>query len=79
MKGVSIMEPRKQDLSQTPQARPSEKKRRFRLVKLDEQRFQMNRLEERIAPTLVGGTGHVCQGWTLSCYCPTVVPHVCHH
>jgi hypothetical protein len=39
----------------------------------------MDKLEDRIAPTLVGSTGHVCQGWTMTCYCPTVVPHVCHH
>jgi hypothetical protein len=49
------MEPRNQDLEQTPQSRPEEKKRRFRLVKLEEQRFRIDKLEERIAPTLVWG------------------------
>jgi hypothetical protein len=44
------MEPRKQDLELPPQSRPEEKKRRFRLVKLEEQRFRMDRLEDRIAP-----------------------------
>jgi hypothetical protein len=52
------MEPRAQDLEQTSPSRPDEKKRRFRLVKLEEQRFHMDRLEERIAPTLVGGSAH---------------------
>jgi hypothetical protein len=44
------MEPRKEDLQQPPQSRPEEKKRRFRLVKLEEQRFRMDKLEDRIAP-----------------------------
>ena len=64
------MAPREPDLEQTPQSRPGEKKRRFRLVKLEEQRFQMDKLEERIAPTLVGGSTHptvyqVCNGTSL--------------
>ena len=45
------MEPRKDDLEQTPQPRSEEKKRRFRLVKLEERRFRIDKLEERIAPT----------------------------
>jgi hypothetical protein len=44
------MEPSKQDLEQAGQLRPEEKKRRFRLVKVEEQRFRMDRLEDRIAP-----------------------------
>ena len=44
------MEPRKQDLEQAPASSPEAKKRRFRLVKLEEQRFHMDRLEDRIAP-----------------------------
>jgi hypothetical protein len=44
------MEPRKQDLEQTPNLRPEEKKRRFRIIKLEEQRFRMDKLEDRIAP-----------------------------
>jgi hypothetical protein len=44
------MEPRKQDLEQTPQPRPEEKQRRFRLVKLEERRFRMEKLEDRMAP-----------------------------
>ena len=44
------MEPSKQVLEQTQQSRPEEKKRRFRLVKLEEQRFRMGKLEDRIAP-----------------------------
>jgi hypothetical protein len=50
------MEPHKDDLEQTPETRPEGKKRRFRLVKLEEHRFRMDRLEERIAPTLIGGS-----------------------
>ena len=45
------MEPHKDDLEQTLQPRPEEKKRRFRLVKLEERRFRIDKLEERIAPT----------------------------
>jgi len=44
------MEPSKEDLEQTQQSRPEEKKRRLRLVKLEEQRFHMGKLEDRIAP-----------------------------
>ena len=44
------MEPSKQDLELTAQLRPEEKKRCFRLVKVEEQRFRMDRLEDRIAP-----------------------------
>ena len=44
------MEPSKQDLQQTQQSRPEEKKRHFRLVKLEEQRFRIDKLEDRIAP-----------------------------
>ena len=51
------MKPSKQDQEQTPQARPEEKKRRFRLVKLEEQRFRIDRLEERLAP-LLSATAH---------------------
>jgi hypothetical protein len=51
------MEPSKQDLEQAGQLRPEEKKRRFRLVKVEEQRFRMDRLEDRIAPKL---TQHHC-------------------
>jgi hypothetical protein len=54
-KGGFPMEPRKQDLEQTLQSRPEEKKRRFRLVKLEEQRFRMDKLEERIAPKSYAG------------------------
>jgi hypothetical protein len=42
------MEPRKQELEQTQQPRPEEKRRRFRLVKL----------EERIAPRGGGYATH---------------------
>jgi hypothetical protein len=48
------MEPSKQDLELTAQLRPEEKKRCFRLVKVEEQRFRVDRLEDRIAP----GSGH---------------------
>jgi hypothetical protein len=51
------MEPHKDDLEQTPQPRPDEKKRRFRLVKLEEQRFRIDKLEERIAPTAPAWSG----------------------
>jgi hypothetical protein len=52
------MEPREPDCEQTSQPRPEEKKRRFRLVKLEEQRFRIDKLEERIAPTLIGSGIH---------------------
>ena len=62
------MEPREPDCEQTSQPRPEEKKRRFRLVKLEEQRFRIDKLEERIAPTLIGGgIHHTPSGHT--CYC----------
>jgi hypothetical protein len=64
------MEPRKDDLEQTPQPRPEEKKRRFRLVKLEERRFRMDRLEDRIAPTLVGSATNSGSIGTL---------YTCHH
>ena len=51
------MEPREPDREQTSQPRPEEKKRRFRLVKLEEQRFRIDKLEERIAPTAAGPGG----------------------
>jgi hypothetical protein len=51
------MEPHKDDLEPAPQPRPEEKKRRFRLVKLEEQRFRIDKLEERIAPTAAGPGG----------------------
>jgi hypothetical protein len=44
------MESHGQGLEQTSHPRLEEKKRRFRLVKLEEQRFRMDRLEDRIAP-----------------------------
>ena len=72
------MEPRKDDLEQTPQPRPEEKKRRFRLVKLEERRFRMDRLEERIAPTLIGGTvasSHSGPGPTQQTVCTLVTCH----
>jgi hypothetical protein len=71
-KGVSIMEPGKQEqeLDQTPQARPGEKKRRFRLVKLEEQRFRMDRLEDRVAP-LIGSIGLTIRATVVDCN-----PHV---
>jgi hypothetical protein len=49
------MEPSQQDLDLPTQSRPEEKKRRFRLVKLEEQRFRMDKLEERIAPKSYAG------------------------
>jgi hypothetical protein len=55
------MEPHKDDLEQTPQPRPEEKKRRFRLVKLEERRFRMDRLEERLAPKGSIGTLYTCK------------------
>jgi hypothetical protein len=45
------MEPREADLKQIPQPRPDEKRKRFRIVKL----------EERIAPAK-GGTHYTQQG-----------------
>ena len=62
------MEPRKDDLEQAPQPRPEEKKRRFRLVKL----------EERIAPTLIGGSlnsGTSGPGPTHQTVCTLVTCH----
>ena len=72
------MEPRKDDLEQTPQPRSEEKKRRFRLVKLEEQRFRLVKLEERIAPTLIGGSlnsGTSGPGPTHQTVCTLVTCH----
>ena len=68
---VLVMEPQKQDHEQDQQSRPEQKKRRFRLVKVEEQRFRMDRLEDRIAPTRVttiagGYTAHC--NLTLKCH-----------
>jgi hypothetical protein len=60
------MEPSKQNLDQTSQARPEEKKRRFRLVKVAEQRFRMDRLEDRIAPK---ATHHHCPTYNCGSGC----------
>jgi hypothetical protein len=82
MKGVSIMEPRepKQELEQTQQPRPDEKKRRFRLVKREEQRFRMDKLEERIAP-LSGVTGLHCSGvqTNFTCIATQACTGLCTH
>jgi hypothetical protein len=71
MKGVSIMEPRKQkpELEQTQEPRPEEKPRRFRLVRLEERRFRMDRLEDRIAPLsgITDGTYSVAHH--TACFC----------
>jgi hypothetical protein len=72
------MGPREDDLEQTPQPRPEEKKRRFRLVKLEEQRFRLVKLEERIAPTLIGGSlnsGTSGPGPTHQTVCTLVTCH----
>jgi hypothetical protein len=71
LKGDSLMEPRKEDLQQTPQSRPEEKKRRFRLVKLEEQRFRMDKLEDRLAP----GTHHCHPSTPTLGLCPTSAGH----
>src|SRR6516165_5216556 len=70
-KGGSVMEPHKDDLEQAPQPRPEEKKRRFRLVKLEEQRFRLVKLEERVAPTLIGGSGHPAPSGHSNTLCHT--------
>jgi hypothetical protein len=49
------MEPLKQDPDETVlcpegQSRPDPRNRRFRIIKLEEQRFRMDKLEDRIAP-----------------------------
>jgi len=44
------MEPRKQEPELVPQPQAEAKKRRFRLVKVEEQRFRIDKLEDRIAP-----------------------------
>jgi hypothetical protein len=73
------MEPRKQEqeLEQTQQPRPDEKKRRFRLVKLEEQHFRMDKLEERIAPSLIGTSIHNSSPTNFTLCCNPTVVH-CH-
>ena len=73
-KGGPSMEPSKQEQEQAPQPRPEQKKRRFRLVKVEEQRFRLDRLEERIAPTLA--TSYVQSGPHTQFCVPTLG---CHH